>query len=79
VRDRIKLAVTLVPFPVRVSEAAGVVLGQMRGDKGRAKVTVDVMVMTFAATYGGGLVYTSDVEDLTRIARYLPEVRVLGV
>jgi len=78
-RDRIKLAVTLVPFPVRAAEAAGVVLGQMRGEKGRAMISVDVMVMAFAATHGGALVYTSDVGDLTRIARYFPEVRVLGV
>jgi predicted nucleic acid-binding protein len=79
VRDRIKMAVTLVPFPVRAAEAAGVVLGQMRGERGRAMMSVDVMVMAFAATLGGALVYTSDVGDLTRIARYFPEVRVLGV
>jgi predicted nucleic acid-binding protein len=75
VRDRIKMAVTLVPFPVRSAEAAG----EMRGERGRARMSVDVMVMAFAATHGGALVYTSDVGDLTRIARYLPEVRVLGV
>jgi len=79
VRDRIKLAVTLVPFPVRAAEAAGVVLGQMRGEKGRAKMSVDVMVMAFAAIYGGALVYTSDLGDLRRIATHFPEVRVLGV
>jgi predicted nucleic acid-binding protein len=79
VRDRIKMAVTLVPFPVRAAEAAGVVLGQMRGEKGRATMSIDVMVMAFAATHGGALVYTSDVGDLTRIARYFPDVRVLGV
>jgi predicted nucleic acid-binding protein len=79
VRDRIKAAVTLVPFPVRAAEAAGVVLGQMRDDHGRAKISVDVMVTAFAATYGGALVYTSDVGDLQRIAKYFPEVRILGV
>ena len=79
VRDRIKIAVTLVPFPVRAAEAAGVVLGQMRGEKGLATMSVDVMVMAFAATHGGALVYTSDVGDMTRIGRYFPEVRVLGV
>jgi predicted nucleic acid-binding protein len=31
VRDRIEAAITLVPFPVRAAEAAGVGLGEMRG------------------------------------------------
>ena len=79
VRDRIKLAVTPVPFPIRAAEAAGVVLGQIRGEKARARLCVDVMVMGFAATYGGALVYTSDTGDLQRLTRYFPEVRVLGV
>lgn len=79
VRDRIKTAVTLVPFPVRAAEAAGVVLGQMRGAKGHAKMSIDAMVMAFAAIYGGALVYTSDVGDLQHLARYFPDVRVLGV
>ena len=79
VRDRIKVAVTLVPFPVRAAETAGLALAQMRGEKGRAALTIDVMVMAFAATSGGALVYTSDVGDLQRLSRYFPEVRVLGV
>lgn len=79
VRDRIRIAVTLVPFPVRAAEAAGVALGQMRGEKGLATMSVDVMIMAFAATHGGALVYTSDVGDMTRIGRYFLEVRVLGV
>lgn len=73
------MAVTLVPFPIRAAEAAGVVLGQIRGEKERARLCVDVMVMGFAATYGGALVYTSDTGDLQRLTRYFPEVRVLGV
>jgi predicted nucleic acid-binding protein len=79
VRDRIKTAVTLVPFPVRAAEAAGIALAKIRGDKDRAKLSIDVMVMAFAATYGGALVYTSDVDDLRRLERYFPEVRVLGL
>jgi predicted nucleic acid-binding protein len=79
VRDRIKTAVTLVPFPVRSAEAAGVVLGNMRREASHASATIDVMVMAFAATHGGALVYTSDVGDLQRIGRFFPEVRVLGV
>jgi hypothetical protein len=50
----------------------------MRG-KARATMTVDTMVMAFAATLGGALVYTSDVTDLQRLGAFFPEVRVLGV
>jgi predicted nucleic acid-binding protein len=76
VRDRIRTAVTLVPFPVLAAQAAGVALGKMRGDP---RLTVDVMVMAYAATHGGSLVYTADVSDLQAISRYFPSVRVLGV
>ena len=79
VRDRIKTAITLVPFPVRAAEAAGVALGQIRGEKERAKLSIDVMVMAFAATFGGALVYTSDLDDLQRLSRCFPGVRLLGV
>jgi hypothetical protein len=43
------------------------------------KMSMDVTVMALAATYGGTLVYTSDVGDLQWIAKYSPEVRALGV
>jgi hypothetical protein len=48
-------------------------------DKMRANLVVDVMVMAFAATLGGGLVYTGDVGDLQRIGKHFPDVRVLSV
>jgi predicted nucleic acid-binding protein len=76
VRDRIKTAVTLVPFPVHAAQAAGLALGRMRGD---ARMAVDVMVMAYAATHGGALVYTGDVSDLQAISRCFPGVRVLGI
>jgi predicted nucleic acid-binding protein len=79
VRDRIKAAVTIVPFSLRAAEAAGVVLAKIRGERERAAVAVDVMVMAFAATFGGALVYTSDTADLQRIGAHFPAVRVLGV
>jgi predicted nucleic acid-binding protein len=76
VRDRIRTAVTLVPFPVHAAQAAGLALGKMRGG---ARMAIDVMVMAYAATNGGSLVYTGDVTDLQAISRYFPSVRVLGV
>lgn len=79
VRDRIKIAVTVVPFPPLAAQAAGIVLGQIRGEKERARLAVDTMVMAFAATLGGALVYTSDLDDLGRLGRYFPEVRLLAV
>lgn len=54
-------------------------LGQIRNARERVKLAIDVMVMAFAALYGGGLVYTSDVEDFARLSEYFPSVRILGV
>lgn len=76
VRDAIIKAVTLVPFPLRAAQAAGVALSRLRGN---ARLTIDVMVMAYAATQGGSLVYTSDLEDLNRISAHFPDVRVLAV
>jgi len=52
-----------------------------RGDLGgRASLTVNVMLVAFAAMEGGQVVYTSDVDDLSRIATScFPSVRVLGI
>jgi predicted nucleic acid-binding protein len=36
--------------------------------------TIDALVMASAAV-GGGVVYTSDVDELQRLGRYFPEVR----
>ena len=80
VRDRIKRAITIVPFPISASQAAGIALGAIRAPKERARLSVDVMVVAFAAIHGGAIVYTSDVADLAAIAtRFFPSVRVLGV
>jgi predicted nucleic acid-binding protein len=79
-RDRVKTSVTLVPFPVRAAEASGMALGHARGTRGQSRMSIDLMVMAFAATYGGALVYTSDVGDLQAIGtKHFPDVRVLGV
>lgn len=78
-RDDIKLSVTIVPLPLPAAEAAGVVLGQIRDTHQRVKLAIDAMVMAFAALYGSSLVYTSDVDDLSRFQRYFPSVRILSV
>jgi predicted nucleic acid-binding protein len=78
-RDDIKRSVTVVPFPAVAAEAAGVVLGQIKDAHERARLAVDVMVMAFAAMFGGGLVYTSDSDDLDHLTQYFPSVRVLSV
>jgi predicted nucleic acid-binding protein len=78
VRERIVAAVTIVPLPLRPAQVAGVALGQLRGRSDR-RLAVDAMVMGFAATEGGALVYTSDVDDLQGLGAHFPAVRVLGV
>jgi hypothetical protein len=40
VRDRIKLAVTVVPFPSHSAEAAGVVLGKLGSEQRHAGMAV---------------------------------------
>jgi predicted nucleic acid-binding protein len=79
VRNRIKQSVTIVSFPLVAAEAAGVALGQFKGVRVSSKLTLDVMVMAFAATLGGSLVYTSDMDDLESLQPYFPSVRLLGV
>jgi predicted nucleic acid-binding protein len=78
VRERIKSGVTLVPFPVQAAEAAGLALGSIKEGE-RARLAVDAMVMAFASVFGGALVYTSDIEDLGRLATFFPSVRVLSI
>lgn len=78
VRERIKAAVTLVPFPVTAAEAAGLALGSVREGE-RARLAVDAMVMAFASLFGGALVYTSDLDDLARLATFFPSVRLLSI
>ena len=77
VRERIRAAVDVIPFPARAAEAAGI--ARARSKRSGASV-VDWMVMAFAATLGGSLVYTSDVGDLASVRDdAFPNVRVLGV
>jgi len=78
-RDDIKRGVTIAPLPLVAAEAAGMALGKIRDAGDRAKLAIDAMVMAFAALHGGAVVYTSDVDDLTRLHEYFPAVRILSV
>lgn len=44
----------------------------------KGATTIDAIVMASAALRGG-VIYTSGVDDLERLGRYFPEVRVLHV
>jgi hypothetical protein len=71
--------VTQVPFPVAAAEAAGLALGSIRDGDDRARLTADAMVMAYASMFGCALVYTSDLDDLLRLAKFFPSVRVLSI
>jgi len=69
----LKLGVPSANFPaVELSRAAGEALGAVRGSS-----LADAVVMASTALRGGGVVYTAEVDDLTRLTRYFPTVLVL--
>lgn len=74
VREEILAAVIVEDMPPLLCRAAGQALGAVP-----EATIVDAVVMASAALRGGGVVYTSDVADLDRLARHFPTVRVLPV
>jgi hypothetical protein len=74
IREEILAAVLVEDMPPALCRAAGMALGAVKGSS-----LADAVVMASAALRGGGVVYTSDVDDLTRLNRYFPSVLVLGV
>lgn len=78
-RIQMKRMIEIVPLSTTVAEAAGVVLGTIGGKHERAALAIDAMVVAFAALQGGGLVYTSDLDDLERVAVHFPSVRLLAI
>jgi hypothetical protein len=42
-------------------------------------LAIDAMVISFAALRGGGIVYTSDIGDLTKLQTLFASVRLLSV
>jgi len=61
-------------MPPTLCRAAGEALGAVRGAS-----LADAVLMASAALRGGGIVYSSDVDDLERLQRHFPTVRVLPV
>ncbi len=74
VREALLAAVVVEGMPPALCRAAGEALAAVRGS-----TLADATVMASAALRGGGIVYTSDVDDLLRLQQHFPSVRVLGV
>ncbi len=73
VRDRILSGLHVEPLSERVAKAAGEALAAVKG-----ATAIDAIVMASAAARGA-VVYTSDVDDLERLQRHFPGVRVFGI
>jgi predicted nucleic acid-binding protein len=73
-REEIVAAVIVEDMPAKLCRAAGEALGAVSGSS-----LADAVVMASAALRGGGVVYTGDVDDLRRLQRHFPTVRVLAV
>jgi hypothetical protein len=74
IREEIPAAVVVEDMPASLCRAAGEALGVVKGS-----TLADAVVMASAALRGGGVVYTSDVDDLKRLQRHFPSVVVLPV
>jgi predicted nucleic acid-binding protein len=74
VREEILAAIVVEDMPPALCRAAGEALGAVKGS-----TLADAVVMASAALRGGGIVYTSDVDDLKRLQRHFPTVSILPV
>ena len=74
IREEILAAVVVEDMPPLLCRAAGQALGAVKGSS-----LADAVVMASAALRGGGIVYTSDVDDLHRLQRHFPTVSILPV
>ena len=74
IREEILAAVVVEDMPASLCRAAGEALGAVQGSS-----LADAVVMASAALRGGGVVYTSDVDDLKRLQLHFPTVLVLPV
>jgi hypothetical protein len=74
IREEILAAVTLEDMPPYLCRATGEALAAVRGS-----TLADAAVMASAALRGGGVVYTSDPDDLGRLQGHFPTVRLIAV
>jgi hypothetical protein len=74
IRDDILAAMIVEDMPPSLCRAAGEALGAVKGS-----TLAHAVVMASAALRGGGIVYSSDVDDLKRLQRHFPTVLVLPV
>ena len=72
VRERILDVVNVEPLSLAVAKAAGEAQARVP-----SSTAIDAIVMAFAASRGD-VVFTGDTEDLERLRRVFPSVRVLG-
>ena len=73
-REDILSIVQVEPMTAPLCRAAGEALAAVRG-----ATLVDAVVMASAALRGGGIVYTSDPDDLARLGEHFPTVGILPV
>ena len=74
IREEILEAVIVEDMPPLLCRVAGEAMAAAAGVS-----LVDAVVMASAALRGGGVVYTSDVADLSRLSQRFPTVRILPV
>jgi len=74
IREELLEAVMLEPMSTSLCRAAGEALAAVNG-----ATLADAVVMASAALRGGGVVYTGDVDDLGKLQRRFPTVRILSV
>jgi hypothetical protein len=74
IREDILAAVVVEDMPPSLCRAAGEALAAVN-----ASTLANAVVMASAALRGGGIVYTSDVDDLKRLQRHFPTVSLLPV
>jgi len=72
IREEILAAVIVEDMPSSLCRAAGEALGAVKGS-----TLADAVVMASAALRGGGIVYTSDLDDLKQLQRHFPTVLIL--
>ena len=71
-RDRILESVDVEPLTLTLAKIAGEALAAVPGS-----TLVDAIVVASAASRGD-IIYTSDVDDLERLRRVFPGIRILG-